>query len=72
MTDTRSDSSTPSPTRLVDIDMPFGRLVLFFFKAGLAMIPALILVWAVAAAVFLLIGALFGTGFMEHGRMMRW
>jgi hypothetical protein len=72
MTDPRSDVPSPAPTRLVDIDMPFGRLVLFFFKAGLAMIPALILVWAVAAAIFFLIGSLFGVGFMEHGRMMRW
>ncbi len=74
MSDPRPDlrADVPAPTRLVDIDVPFSRLVLFFFKSGLAIIPALFLIWAVVALIMFALGAMFGTGFMEHGRMMRW
>lgn len=65
--------AAPAPNvRIVDIDVPFGRLVLFFVKAGLALIPALFLIWAVLALVAFVFGGMFGIGFMEHGRMMRW
>lgn len=71
MTDMQQDRLPPN-VRIVDIDVPFGRLVLFFVKAGLALIPALFLIWAVLALVAFVFGGLFGIGFMEHGRMMRW
>jgi fatty acid desaturase len=48
---------------LVDLDVPFGRLVAFFVKASLAAIPAAIIVWVIlwviAAAVWGLLGLSF-------------
>jgi hypothetical protein len=35
------------PVRVVDIDVPFGRLIAFFVKASLAAIPAAIIVWLI-------------------------
>ncbi|HEY8578276.1 MAG TPA: hypothetical protein VIL72_00205 [Beijerinckiaceae bacterium] len=50
-------------TTLVDVDVPFTRLVAFFVKAGLAMIPAAIIVWLILALIALALRALFGVGF---------
>ena len=51
------------PVILVDLDVPFGRLVAFFVKASLAAIPAAIIVWVVlwltAAAIWGLLGLSF-------------
>jgi hypothetical protein len=48
------------PSIIVDVDVPFSRLVLFFIKAGLAAIPAIIAVWVVVRVVLWGIGALAG------------
>jgi hypothetical protein len=56
---------------LVDIRIPFFRLVFFFVKATLAVIPAAIilaLIWAAVAATIYLI---FGAGHMDFW-MRRW
>ena len=50
------------PTVITDIDVPFGRMVVFFFKAGLAAIPAAIAVWMVMIAIFAIVGLVFGGG----------
>jgi hypothetical protein len=47
-------------TVITDIDIPFGRLVVFFVKAGLASIPAFIVIWLIMAVVMMAFGALFG------------
>jgi hypothetical protein len=70
MSDMQAASS--SNVRIIDLDVPFGRLVLFFVKAGFALIPALFLIWAVLALAAVVFGGPFGIGFVEHGRMMRW
>ena len=56
------------PVSLVDLDVPFGRLTLFFIKAGLAAIPALFIVMATAAVAGGLLRGLFRIGFWGlHG-----
>ncbi|AVO45673.1 hypothetical protein [Phreatobacter cathodiphilus] len=57
----------PTPITVTAIDVPFTRLVGFFFKAALAAIPALIAV----ALVVKLIGAIlfFGFGAWRYGFM---
>lgn len=62
-----------SPERsviLTDIDVPFGRLVLFFIKAGLAAIPAAIVVWLIAWVAMMAVAALFGLGPWWRGGWM--
>ena len=59
----------PLETRIVvtDLDIPFGRLVAFFIKAGLAAIPAAIVLWIVGMAIAAGLATLFGGwGFMMH------
>ena len=46
-----------------DIDIPFGRLVVFFVKATLAAIPAAIIVWFVLMAMWFVMAAVFGIAF---------
>ncbi len=60
--------STQSPTVTVrDIDMPFGRMVIFFIKLFLAMIPAMMAVYAVLAAMgIVLVMLLGGVGGLEE------
>jgi hypothetical protein len=62
-------------TILVDIDIPFGRLIGIFIKFGLAAIPAAIIVsiifGIVMAIIFGIIAAIFGTEFMEMLRSYR-
>ena len=68
-----SIQTTPAGEHAVvvtDIDIPFGRLVLFFFKAGLAAIPATIAVWIVLALIMGAVGALFGGGPWWRGGWM--
>lgn len=52
---------------LIDLDVPFGRLVLFFVKAGLAAIPAAIIVSLILMFIGLLLRAVFGFGFGHWG-----
>jgi hypothetical protein len=57
------NESTPLPTQritITDIDMPFGRMVAFMVKWSFAAIPALLIMWAVAATVFFIIAIFFG------------
>jgi len=57
----------PTPITVTAIDVPFTRLVAFFFKAALAAIPALI---AVAIVVRLIGGLLFwGFATWRYGYM---
>jgi hypothetical protein len=55
----------PTPITVTAIDVPFTRLVGFFFKAALAAIPAFIAV----ALILNLVGAVFfwGFGAWRHG-----
>lgn len=57
---------------LTDIDIPFGRLIVIIVKIALAAIPAMIIVWAIIAIIMLILGSIFGTGFMMHWRAMPW
>ena len=72
MTDAaRPDAPSPRlPERvaLIDLDISFGRLVLFFVKAALAMIPAAFIVMLILMLVGVLVRALFG----GLGGMMSW
>jgi hypothetical protein len=56
---------------LADLDVPFGRLVVFFIKVGLAMIPALIIVYAVLVILAMIAGFIFGWPMWRFG-MRRW
>lgn len=57
----------PTPITVTAIDVPFTRLVGFFFKAALAAIPAVI---AVAIVVRIVAGLLFwGIGAWRYGDM---
>ena len=46
-----------------DIDIPFGRLVVFFVKATLAAIPAAIIVWFILMVMWFVAAAIFGLAF---------
>ena len=52
---------------LTDIDISFGRLVIFFIKAGLAAVPAAIIIWIILMLIFGGLGMLFGFGWWMHG-----
>lgn len=60
-------SPNPRPVRapmvLVDLDISFWRLVLFFVKASLAAIPAAIIVGFILMLIGMLVRVLFGFGF---------
>jgi hypothetical protein len=53
-------------TVLTDIDIPFGRLVVFFIKAGLAAIPATIIIWLIVMLLMVPFGMLFGWSWMHR------
>ena len=53
-------------TVLSDIDIPFGRLVVFFIKAGLAAIPATIIIWLIVMLLMIPFSLLFGVGWMHR------
>jgi hypothetical protein len=57
-------------TVIVDLRIPFWRLVMFFIKATFAAIPAAIVVMAILMLVSAVVAALFG-GSMEV-LMQRW
>ena len=50
---------------IVDLRIPFFRLVFFFVKAALAMIPAAIILALIFALLGVIIGMLWGMGNME-------
>jgi hypothetical protein len=66
-----SDPSTNPPqgqVSLRDIDIPFGRLVIFFIKAGFAAIPAVLIVMLTAGVAGALLRGLFRLGYWgSHG-----
>lgn len=53
--------------RLIDIDVPFGRLVFFFVKAALAAIPAALIVMFILMLIAFLMRAIFGVGHWGMG-----
>jgi hypothetical protein len=59
-------SPAPMPARVTveALDIPFGRLVLFFIKAALAAVPAMLAVMAILMVIGFLLRAVFGFG---HG-----
>ncbi len=62
--------SRPDVTRvsLASLDVPFGRLVLFFVKAGLAAIPAILIIMLTVGLIGTLLRGLFRLGFWGmHG-----
>jgi hypothetical protein len=61
-------SENTPPVVIVDLRIPFIRLVLFFVKAALAAIPAAIIVGALLMLATAVIAALIGDGSV----MMRW
>jgi hypothetical protein len=66
-------TDTPKAVSLTDLDVPFGRLVLFFIKAGLAAIPAIILVMLTIGVVGALLRVLFRFGYWSlHGGYYGW
>jgi hypothetical protein len=56
---------------LADLRIPFFRLVFFFVKAALAMIPAAIILTVIFMLCGFLIAAIFGDGWTEMMQMMR-
>ena len=59
---TARNTTTVGGVTISDIDIPFGRLVMFFVKAALAAIPATIIVWFIMAILAMIFGAIFGFG----------
>jgi hypothetical protein len=58
---------------LTDLDVPFGRLVLFFIKAGLAAIPAILVVMLTIGVAGALMRGLFRVGWWGmHGGYYGW
>jgi hypothetical protein len=53
--------------RLIDIDVPFGRLVFFFVKAALAAIPAALIVMFILMLIAFLMRGIFGVGHWGMG-----
>ena len=60
-------SETPNRVTIRDIDIPFVRLVVFFVKAALAMIPAALIVWLVLMLLAVVPALLLGNGFWMGG-----
>lgn len=61
-------SSNPQPITVTDINIPFGRLVVLILKFMLASIPAVLIMYAIMAAMgLLLVGLLGGLGALGQG-----
>jgi hypothetical protein len=58
-----------NPVTVVDIDIPFLRLVGIFIKWGIAAIPAAIAISVIMSIVFSLIWGVFGFGAWHAGGM---
>lgn len=52
---------------VTDIDMPFGRMVVFILKLMLASIPAVILFYFLIALLMLIVASIFGGAFAVFG-----
>ena len=52
-----------NPVTVVDLDIPFGRMVAFFVKASLAAIPAAIIVWVILWLIAAVLVGLLGHSF---------
>jgi hypothetical protein len=51
----------PRPVRIVDFDMPFGSMVVFMLKWTFAAIPAMLLLFAAAIAIWVFAGGALAT-----------
>ena len=61
-------SSIPQPVTVTDVNIPFGRLVVLILKIMLASIPAVLIMYAIMAAIGLLfVGLLGGLGALSQG-----
>lgn len=61
-------SSGPQPITITDFNIPFGRLVVLILKFMLASIPAVLIMYAIMAAIGLLfVGVLGGLGALGQG-----
>ena len=61
-------SSIPQPVTVTDINIPFGRLVVLILKTMLASSPAVLIMYAIMAAIGLLfVGLLGGLGALSQG-----
>jgi hypothetical protein len=56
------DTDEPKSVRLTDLDVPFLRLVAFFVKAGLAAVPAAIILMLTIALTGVLLRGVFRIG----------
>jgi len=66
-------SNDPQRTILLDVEMPFLRMVVLFIKIGLAWIPAVIILSILIGATMVLLGGLFGgIGMMFGGDFMKY
>ncbi len=57
-----AEAMNSEPIVVVDLRIPFSRLVLFFVKAALAMIPAAIILFVIAMVLTAALAAVFGGG----------
>ncbi|MHA1523177.1 MAG: hypothetical protein ACTSY1_02080 [Alphaproteobacteria bacterium] len=65
-------STEPQRTTLVDVDIPFFRMMVLFIKIGLAAVPAAFVLSIVFGLIALAFGGLFGgLGMMFDGTMMQ-
>lgn len=62
-----ADVSTTTRTVITDIDIPFGRLIVIMLKTMLASIPAVIVMYAIMGAIFLVLMLLFGGAALMSG-----
>jgi hypothetical protein len=68
MSDTTIQPSGVTRVSLSSLDVPFGQLVLFFVKAGLAAIPAILILMLTVGVVGAVLRGIFRIGFWGmHG-----
>lgn len=68
MSETITQPNSVTPVSLSKLDVSFGQLVLFFVKAGLAAIPAIIILMLTVGVIGALLRAIFRVGFWSmHG-----
>ncbi|HUJ12069.1 MAG TPA: hypothetical protein VL171_18830 [Verrucomicrobiae bacterium] len=51
----------PTPVKITEVEIPFQKLIVFFFTCGLAAIPAVLLLAALIFVVLAFLGGLAGT-----------
>lgn len=62
MSDMQQSAGTQR-TVLIDVDIPFGRLIMIFIKIGLAAIPAAIVVSIIFMLIGFILSAIFGNAY---------